>query len=78
MSALLGILSVLSIFCIKFSKKFYIALLLCFGFFVLILFVNDNKFLDFVYFFFAFGISQLVIVLFINLKEFRNLIRRVV
>ena len=53
MSILLGILSVFFIALAGLDKRFYFGLIFCLICFVLLMIMNDNKFLDFTYFFFA-------------------------
>ena len=53
MSILLGILSVVFIALAGLDKRFYFGLIFCLICFVLLMIMNDNKFLDFTYFFFA-------------------------
>lgn len=72
MSILLGILSVVFIALARLDKRFYFGLIFCLICFVLLMIMNDNKFLDFTYFFFAAGLCQLVISVFVNLREFRK------
>ncbi|QKF91763.1 putative membrane protein [Campylobacter sp. CCUG 57310] len=68
MSVTLGILSVIFIALARKNKKFFFAIGLCFVFFIGLLLANDNKFLDFFYFFFATGITQIVLTVLLNLK----------
>jgi len=68
-SILLGILSVVFIALAGLDKRFYFGLIFCLICFVLLMIMNDNKFLDFTYFFFATGISQILFSFVINFKK---------
>lgn len=72
MSIILGALSIFFIALAKLDRKFYLGAILCFFLFILLIFLNDNKFLDFTYFFFATGISQILISFAINFKEIKK------
>lgn len=72
MSILLGILSVVFIAFARLDKRFYLGSIVCLVLFVFLMIMNDNKFLDFTYFFFAAGLCQLVISICLNFKEFKN------